>query len=621
MKVITQSSSVLFISFIVVLIGTTFMIKSKNFFVVAVIGDEQQDNNNHRHALLVLRREQQDQQEQEPELDQRDQRTKRRNLLGGFGGLFNNYINHEEYTAKMEPVNNNSSIQGRHYIDGSSSSRGYYSTNYYGGKKAGGYYGGKKGGDYYGAKKGGKKAGKKDGYCPVEWGGKKGGKKNGSSYYAGVGQKKGGKKGFDIFYPNPKACKVTLGRCGPICKGGSEYYSNYYTGKKSGKKGYSYYGGKKSGSYYYYNNGREDTTTASYARQPVCDPQTIPEWIQQAGDCCCVGGASYLKVLFNTDSFVGNDKNITGTFAVDVTPPNCSNNPNEFVNYYYFGGKKSKGNKGKGKGKGKGSYYDGKKSGYYEGKKGGYYEGKKGYGYYEGDYYATTKRGDYYSPSKSVSVRTESLDTNIEINRADSNEVYLVRCDDKCLTEPLSGKACSSISKTQPDIKNGDEICIASVNPITQIPNFAKRLPPTLRTYFFSDPTTADPDDSIVYKTIIETCCSKPLVKPWGVILVEACTTRPRQKPINLSTTNTTNIVLAFQGGISTGYYEVAKKLGNENEAGFEMGNCGCDCSPSSKPSSLPSALPSPAPSSPNRTPIPTIRPSGDINLPTPGPS
>jgi len=124
---------------------------------------------------------------------------------------------------------------------------------YYGGRnggKKGGYYGGKggkKGGDD-GGRNGGKKGGYyggKGGKKGGDDGGRNGGKKGG--YYGGKGGKKGGYDGGrngDCYYSGKKTGKkgYTSGGSRTGKKGyDADYYDFYYGGKKGGKKGGNYY--------------------------------------------------------------------------------------------------------------------------------------------------------------------------------------------------------------------------------------------------------------------------------------------------------------------------------------------------------------------------------------------
>ncbi|VEU39371.1 unnamed protein product [Pseudo-nitzschia multistriata] len=245
----------------------------------------------------------------------------------------------------------------------------------------------------------------------------------------------------------------------------------------------------------------------------------------------------------------------------------------------------------------------------------------------QASYYSSkgTKDNSFH-PSRSPSHRG-SKGTKGDIFRGSG--LKIVDCEDPCIKFPFEDHTCSStaLSKTKNGVHPGDNICFAMIDSTNQI-LFDVKMPKKITIWFSSG-------DGEVLVGAIYTRCRFPLVKPYGISFVNACTPggftyRGRKSHVKIDE-SITDPHLSFIDGISTKYFGSVKAVLAEEDTesytqdfsiGFET--CGCTCeksnvtSPISDPPSVdtspnPSSAPSNRPllsPTKNPSPTPTKRPS-----------
>jgi hypothetical protein len=305
----------------------------------------------------------------------------------------------------------------------------------------------------------------------------------------------------------------------------------------------------------------EDSDSTS-ERQPVCDAVTAESWKNDAGACCCVGGISYLKFVFDTE-FYTTEPGITGTFSVSASETRSSAITTN------------------------------------------------------ADIYVATD--DWYNDDTNVD-DDAAADGRSDTAKGTEDNIWIVDCEEECLTDPLSLTECRFKSKTQMNVEDGTSICIVNFEDAnSNVPLFTLKFPTNTMVYFMSN----SGNSGAVFEANIHTSCSNPAVAPWAAVVKSEGNSY--DDPINLDTTTPSgDIVLAFEGGISTSYFEAALANITTNEAGFQLDReeCGCNCSPTESPvtdrTPEPSPEPTLAPQDIILSPQPSAPPSPDTFEPTP---
>ena len=264
-----------------------------------------------------------------------------------------------------------------------------------------------------------------------------------------------------------------------------------------------------------------------------CDATSVLNWMEIAEDnCCCSGGISFLKLQFSTDFY--SNTLLAGSFYVDKTVE-------------------------------------------------------------------TTIE----TTIDTVSTRTDTIDTSIDVNvdisnarngyktrngisgRADGtvDSIYIVDCDDECVTNPMGNRPCTTATEIQDRITTGTDICFLQLDD-SDLPRFDWNFPDTLNFVFES--TVQE-----IFNVAVDTTCGVPVVSPWALMAFPSGQT-PIPSPINTYQPQAEEFnfpIFRFMGGMSTGSFTTA--LNNPfQQAGYQLDldQCGCDCSdypPTEAPSSL----------------------------------
>eukprot|EP00531_Pseudo-nitzschia_arenysensis_P000859 CAMPEP_0116137144 /NCGR_PEP_ID=MMETSP0329-20121206/12100_1 /TAXON_ID=697910 /ORGANISM="Pseudo-nitzschia arenysensis, Strain B593" /LENGTH=914 /DNA_ID=CAMNT_0003632057 /DNA_START=75 /DNA_END=2819 /DNA_ORIENTATION=+ len=269
-------------------------------------------------------------------------------------------------------------------------------------------------------------------------------------------------------------------------------------------------------------------STQSY-RTPVCDATSVLDWMNIAGDnCCCSGGISYLKLQFDTIWY--ENSLLAGSFYIDKT-------------------------------------------------------------------IETTTETTIDTVATPVDTTGSSIDTTVDIasepvaarrnrngykrrNRPSSrmdgtvDNIFIVDCDDECLTNPVSNRPCSTVRDIQDRIQTGTEICFLQVDD-SGLPRFDWGFPDILNVVFES--TIQE-----IFNVAIDTTCGVPAVSPWAAVGFPSGM-QPIASPINSLQSQALGFnlpIFLFKGGMSTGSYTAAANNPFQ-QAGYQLDleQCGCDCS------------------------------------------